>query len=96
MTQTMANLAGAAEQYDFREVPHAQFFNGRIGLHAVLWHDKLGHAVSHGCVNLSPPAAEQFFAFTFPDLPIGWHTITTPAHHGGPPLSRGTRVIVRK
>lgn len=95
LTQTMANLAGAAEQYDFREVPHAQFFNGRIGLHAVLWHDKLGHAVSHGCVNLSPPAAEQFFAFTFPDLPIGWHTITTPAHHGGPPPSRGTRVIVR-
>ena len=95
LTQTMANLAGAAEQYDFREVPHAQFFNGRIGLHAVLWHDKLGHAVSHGCVNLSPPAAEQFFAFTSPDLPIGWHTITTPAHHGGPPPSRGTRVIVR-
>lgn len=96
LTQTMANLAGAAEQYDFREVPHAQFFNGRIGLHAVLWHDKLGHAVSHGCVNLSPPAAEQFFAFTSPDLPTGWHTITTPAHHGGTPLARGTRVVVRK
>lgn len=96
LTQTMANLAGAASQYDFREVPHAQFFNGRIGLHAVLWHDKLGHAVSHGCVNLSPPAAEQFFSFTSPDLPIGWHTITTPSHRGGPSLPRGTRVIVRK
>lgn len=96
LTQTMANLSGAASQYDFREVPHAQFFNGRIGLHAVLWHDKLGHAVSHGCVNLSPPAAAQFFAFTSPDLPIGWHSVTTAAHQGGPAHTRGTRVIVRR
>jgi len=96
LTQTMANLAGSPSQYDYREVPHAQFFNGRIGLHAVLWHDKLGHAVSHGCVNLSPPAAEQFFSFTSPDLPSGWHTITTPAHHGQPTAPVGTRVIVRK
>ena len=92
----MANLAGAASQYDFREVPHAQFFNGRIGLHAVLWHDNLGHAVSHGCVNLSPSAAAQFFAFTSPDLPAGWHTITTPAYHSSTATGRGTRVIVRK
>ena len=96
LTQTMANLAGAPSQYDFREVPHAQFFNGRIGLHAVLWHDKLGHAVSHGCVNLSPSAAAQFFAFTSPDLPAGWHTITTPSYHSSTATGRGTRVIVRK
>lgn len=96
LTQTMANLAGAASQYDFREVPHAQFFNGRIGLHAVLWHDRLGHPVSHGCVNLSPPAAEQFFAFTSPDLPVGWHSVTTFAHQGGPRSAHGTRVVVRK
>lgn len=76
LTQTMANQRGAASQYDFREVPHAQFFNGRIGLHAVLWHDRLGHPVSHGCVNLSPSAAAQFFAFTGPKLPPGWHSIT--------------------
>ena len=74
-TQTMANQRGAAAQYDFREVPHAQFFNGRIGLHAVLWHNLLGHPVSHGCVNLSPEAAAQFFAFTGPQLPAGWHSV---------------------
>lgn len=98
LSQTMANLAGAASQYDYREVPHAQFFNGRIGLHAVLWHDNLGHAVSHGCVNLSPQAAEQFFAFTQPDLPVGWHTITLPSRKQPAPRSglRGTVVQVRK
>lgn len=103
LTQTMANLAGAPSQYDFREVPHAQFFNGRIGFHAVLWHDKLGHPVSHGCVNLSPAAAEQFFGFTSPELPTGWHTITTPKRSIGPTSAPGrtqtqlpgTRVIVR-
>lgn len=76
LTQTMANQRGAAAQYDFRQVPHAQFFNGRIGLHAVLWHDLLGEPVSHGCVNLSPAAAAQFFAFAGPALPPGWHSVT--------------------
>jgi len=81
LTQTMANQRGAAAQYDFRQVPHAQFFNGRIGLHAVLWHDSLGEPVSHGCVNLSPAAAAQFFAFSSPALPTGWHSVL-----GGPPV----------
>ncbi len=94
VTQTMANMRGAAAQYDFREVPFAQFFNGRIGLHAVLWHDLLGHPVSHGCVNMSPAAAEQFFAFTQPDMPSGWHTINSGNAQTSP--FRGTRVVVRR
>ena len=96
VTQTMANLRGAASQYDYREVPHAQFFNGRIGLHAVLWHDLLGHAVSHGCVNMSPATAEQFFSFTKPDLPSGWHTVNGDPPTRGAPWLRGTRIVVRK
>lgn len=94
-TQTMANRAGAKEQYDFREVPHAQFFNGRIGFHAALWHDSFGHPVSHGCVNLSPVAAEKLFAFTKPELPIGWHSVTGFDMRAAQPALRGTRVIVR-
>lgn len=96
LSQTMANMRGAASQYDFREVPHAQFFNGRIGLHAVLWHDLLGHPVSHGCVNMSPATAEQFFSFTKPDLPAGWHTVNGDPPHRGAPWLRGTRIVVRK
>lgn len=82
LTQTMANQRGATAQYDFRQVPHAQFFNGRIGLHAVLWHDLLGEPVSHGCVNLSPAAAAQFFAFSGPALPPGWHSVMGAAPLG--------------
>jgi len=96
LTQTMANLRGSASQYDFREVPYAQFFNGRIGLHAVLWHDLLGHPVSHGCVNMSPSAAEQFFAFTRPEMPSGWHAVNGLDQDAPAPLFRGTRVIVRR
>jgi hypothetical protein len=96
VTQTMANMRGAASQYDYREVPHAQFFNGRIGLHAVLWHDLLGHPVSHGCVNMSPATAEQFFSFTKPELPSGWHTVNGDPPTRGAPWLRGTRVVVRK
>lgn len=89
LSQTMANQRGAASQYDFRQVPHAQFFNGRIGLHAVLWHDSLGEPVSHGCVNLSPAAAAQFFAFSAPALPPGWHSVLGVAPAGPPELPGG-------
>lgn len=93
--QTMANLQGAASRYDFRQVPWAQFFHGRIGLHSVLWHDQLGHPVSHGCVNLSPPDAERLFTFTDPPLPPGWHAVLPPAR--GPRRDGGgTRVVVRR
>src|SRR5262249_33137319 len=98
-TQTMANIRGAESQYDFREVPYAQFFNGRIGLHAVLWHDLLGHPVSHGCVNLSPAAAGQFFPSPRPEMPIGWPPVTAsaPATKVASSLGfRGTRVVVRR
>ncbi|MFO0577827.1 MAG: L,D-transpeptidase [Polyangia bacterium] len=96
LTQTMANLSGASSQYDYREVPWAQFFDGRIGLHAVLWHDLLGHPVSHGCINLSPPSAQQLFAFTGPPLPPGWHSVTGAAPDSDPAALRGTRVVVRR
>jgi hypothetical protein len=96
LSQTMANMRGAASQYDYREVPHAQFFNGRIGLHAVLWHDMLGHPVSHGCVNMSPATAEQFFSFTKPELPAGWHTVNGDPPGRGALWLRGTRIVVRK
>jgi hypothetical protein len=105
LTQTMANQRDAEAQYDFREVPHAQFFNGRIGLHAVLWHDSLGHPVSHGCVNMSPATAQEFFGFAGPLLPPGWHSVTgsaPAAGHGaeaagpGSPALTGTRVVVRR
>ncbi len=96
LTQTMANLRGSASQYDFREVPYAQFFNGRIGLHAVLWHDQLGFPVSHGCVNMSPTAAEQFFSFTKPEMPPGWHTINGQGPQAVSSARRGTRVVVRR
>lgn len=91
-TQTMANLRGSASQYDFREVPYAQFFHGRIGLHAVLWHDRLGFPVSHGCVNMSPATAAQFFDFTEPPLPGGWHVINSV----GRSQRTATRVVVRR
>lgn len=88
-TQTMQSRAESNSRYDFREVPAAQFYDGRFGLHAALWHDRLGEPVSHGCVNLSPADAERLFAFTTPALPPGWHTIR------GQPALPASRIVVR-
>ncbi|MCS6912942.1 MAG: L,D-transpeptidase [Myxococcales bacterium] len=87
LTQSLANLVGARTYYDYRQVPHAQFFYGRFGLHAAMWHDLFGHPVSHGCVNLSPADAEHLFHLTEPELPPGWHSRTAPA---------GTRIVVHR
>jgi hypothetical protein len=54
-----------------------------VGLHAAFWHDDFGHARSHGCVNLSPRDAARLFAWTTPDLPIGWDAILTTEHRLG-------------
>ncbi len=95
-TQTLANLAGSSSVYNYREVPFAQFFFGRFGFHAALWHDHLGHPVSHGCVNLSPADAERFFSFTTPGLPEGWHSIIAPPRQGAPMEPSGTRIVIRR
>lgn len=51
------------------DVPLAQFFIAGKALHAAPWHDRFGHAVSHGCINLAPADAEWLFTFTAPAVP---------------------------
>ena len=74
-TATMDNLDESAglPAYSFEDVPWVQYFHKEIGLHAAFWHQRFGHPVSHGCVNLSPPDAERLFGYT---------RATNPSHPG--------------
>ncbi len=63
------------DEYFIEEVPFLQYFARGQGLHAASWHDRFGHAVTHGCVNLSTADARWLFDWSPPTLPVGWHTL---------------------
>ncbi len=47
--------------YYLRDVPYVQYFYEDYALHGTFWHSNFGRPMSHGCVNLSPSAAEWLF-----------------------------------
>lgn len=66
------------EEFELRDIPYVQYFEGNYALHAAYWHDDFGIPRSHGCINLSPDDARRLFYWTEPRLPPGWHTIRRP------------------
>jgi hypothetical protein len=93
-------MRGHRAAYLVEEVPHALFFGGNTALHAAIWHDRFGTAVSHGCINLSPADAAWLFDWAPPELPERWHGILPGAaalptlwvivEHGSEEHPRGT------
>ncbi len=89
----MDNLDHDTRHYLFEDVPWVQYFNREIALHGAYWHQRFGHAVSHGCVNLAPADAERLFGFTAPRLPTGASEIAAAPDRFGKLV--GTVVRVR-
>jgi hypothetical protein len=61
------------EEFELRDIPYVQYFEGGYALHAAYWHDDFGKPRSHGCINLAPLDARRLFFFTEPAVPDGWH-----------------------
>jgi hypothetical protein len=49
------------DNYDLPDVPHAMTFVGPYNIHGAYWHNNFGVRMSHGCVNMSLPDAEELF-----------------------------------
>jgi hypothetical protein len=74
LTATMdSDVVG--EEFELRDIPYVQYFEGGYALHAAYWHDDFGKPRSHGCINLAPQDARRLFFFTEPALPDGWHHV---------------------
>lgn len=65
------------DRYRIEDVPWTQYFDGSIALHGAFWHAQYGIVHSHGCVNLSPRDARYVFNHTWPEIPEGWHGVST-------------------
>ena len=61
------------EEFELRDVPYVQYFEGGYALHGAYWHDSFGRPKSHGCINLAPEDARRLFHWTDPPVPTGWH-----------------------
>jgi lipoprotein-anchoring transpeptidase ErfK/SrfK len=77
---TMDNLdeppsVSGIPHYFFEEVPWVQYFFKEVAIHGAYWHQRFGHAVSHGCVNLAPADAQRVFAMTRASTPAYGGTV---------------------
>jgi hypothetical protein len=79
----MDNLEHTGVEPYAYDVPLTQYFSDGKALHAAPWHDRFGHARSHGCINLSPRDAAWLFAFTTPGLPPGAPEVQSTAARPG-------------
>jgi hypothetical protein len=78
VTDTMSNIGDEADdRYRIEDVPWTQYFEGSFALHAAFWHSRYGLPRSHGCVNMAPADAHRVFRATWPEVPEGWHGLST-------------------
>ncbi|MBN1655069.1 MAG: L,D-transpeptidase [Deltaproteobacteria bacterium] len=79
IADTMSDLGPEAgdERYKIEDVPWTQYFKGSLAIHGAFWHERFGLRRSHGCINLAPLDAHYVFNQTWPELPAGWHGIST-------------------
>ena len=50
-----------SRKYDWAPMPHSVFFLGGYAIHGTTEVNRLGRAVSHGCIRLHPSNAAQLF-----------------------------------
>jgi hypothetical protein len=81
VTTTMSSEV-VGEEFELKDIPYVQYFEGGYALHAAYWHDDFGTPHSHGCINLSPEDAKWLFGWTEPQLPRGWHGVRTSSLSG--------------
>ncbi len=89
VTSTMDDFANSDEAYSIEDVPWVMYFQGSYALHGAFWHNRFGMSRSHGCVNLSPVDARWLFQWSTPELPFGWHGVSS-----SPTERPGTWVVV--
>ncbi|MSP24910.1 MAG: hypothetical protein EXR75_07025 [Myxococcales bacterium] len=82
-----------ADRNFIADVPFTQYFAAPFALHGAYWHDRLGEAVSAGCVNAALGDARWLFEWSEPKLPEGWHGV---AGAGAPENGAATWVVITR
>jgi lipoprotein-anchoring transpeptidase ErfK/SrfK len=74
------------DDFDLPGVPWVCYISWTgVSLHGTYWHNNFGRPQSHGCINLTPKAANWVFRWTEPAVPLNVERLES---------DQGTRVIV--
>jgi L,D-transpeptidase catalytic domain len=69
-TRHMATGDIASSGFDLPGVPWVSYITeSGISFHGTYWHNDYGRPHSHGCINMSPPAAKWLYRWTTPVVP---------------------------
>jgi hypothetical protein len=74
--------------FDVNDAPWVMEFEPGYALTGTYWGDGLGEAQTFHAVTLSPVDARRIFQWSEPELPEGWHGVTSA-------MGEGTTVVVR-
>jgi lipoprotein-anchoring transpeptidase ErfK/SrfK len=60
----LKDAAGNTVYYETANVPWITYFNGDQAFHGVYWHSNWGNRMSHGCVGMPIPRAQQVYEWS--------------------------------
>ncbi|MGC5169113.1 L,D-transpeptidase family protein [Microbacterium sp. DT81.1] len=60
----LKDAAGNTVYYETKDVPWITYFNGDQAFHGVYWHSNWGNRMSHGCVGMPIPRAQQVYEWS--------------------------------
>lgn len=81
--------AAFGEPFAVLDAPWALELSSGQLIHGAYWHDRFGIEHGAGSLSLSPSDAARLFRFVGPELPSGWHAVTSGE-------ATATRVVIRR
>ena len=80
-----------AESFELFDAPWGLTISSGMQLYGAYWHDRFGVDHGAGAIELSPADAERVYQWVTPQIPEGWHGLSTPLAD-----SDKTRIVIRK
>ncbi len=82
-----------AEAFEVFDAPWGITLSSGLQMYGAYWHDRFGVDHGPGAIELSPADAERVYQWVTPELPDGWHGLSTSLEAGD---ASKTRVVIRK
>jgi hypothetical protein len=89
LTFAASGALSLGEPFQVADVPWALELDSGQLIHAAYWHDRFGIEHGAGSFELSPKDAARLFRFVGPELPSGWHAVTSEP-------GEAVRVVIRR
>jgi len=91
VTLATRDSSSFAESFELFDAPWGLTLSSGTQLYGAYWHDRFGADHGAGAIELSPADAERVYRWVTPQIPEGWHGLSTPLSDGDK-----TKIVLRK